>query len=81
MVHKTLSAIALKDIYHGTLYHLSHLEILRQRPPGLREFVKIDVMLTLSIYIYICLYILSIFDSLSLSEAVGDSVEYRTICG
>ena len=46
MVHKTLSAIALKDIYHGTLYHLSHLEILRQRPPGLREFVKIDVMLT-----------------------------------
>ena len=77
MVHKTLSAIALKDIYHGTLYHLSHLEILRQRPPRLREFVKIDVMLTLSIYIYI----LSIFDSLSLSEAVGDSVEYRTICG
>ena len=81
MVHKTLSAIALKDIYHGTLYHLSHLEILRQRRPGLKEFVKIDVMLTLSIYIYIYVYILSIFDSLSLSEAVGDSVEYRTICG
>ena len=77
MVHKTLSAIALKDIYHGTLYHLSHLEILRQRPPRLREFVKIDVMLTLSIYIYI--YYLSL--TLSLSEAVGDSVESRTICG
>ena len=57
MVHKTLSAIALKDIYHGTLYHLSHLELLRQRPPRLREFVKIDVMLTLSIYIYIYIYI------------------------
>ena len=46
MVHKTLSAIALKDIYHGTLYHSSHLEILRQRRPGLREFVKSDVILT-----------------------------------
>ena len=46
MVHKTLSAIALKDIYHGTLYHSSHPESLRERRPGLREFVKIDVILT-----------------------------------
>ena len=64
MVHKTLSAIALKDIYHGTLYHSSHLEILRQRRPGLREFVKIDVILTLSIYIYI--HYLSLTLSLSI---------------